>query len=57
MSYVAEGTFEVLIGDDKKVLSSGDVFFVPSGEVHGVVCVEKGLLIDVFNPVRKDFLK
>jgi quercetin dioxygenase-like cupin family protein len=57
MSYVAEGTFEVSIGDDKKVLSSGDVFFVPSGEVHGVVCVEKGLLIDVFNPVRKDFLK
>jgi quercetin dioxygenase-like cupin family protein len=57
MSYVAEGTFEVSIGDDKKVLSSGDVFFVPSEEVHGVICLEKGLLVDVFNPVRKDFLK
>lgn len=57
MSYVAEGAFEVSIGENKKVLTSGDVFFVPSGEVHGVVCLEKGLLIDVFNPVRKDFLK
>ncbi|MFT7000845.1 MAG: quercetin dioxygenase-like cupin family protein [Spirosomataceae bacterium] len=57
MSYVAEGAFEVSIGDDKKVLSSGDVFFVPSEEVHGVICLEKGLLVDVFNPVRKDFLK
>jgi quercetin dioxygenase-like cupin family protein len=57
MSYVAAGAFEVSICEDKKVLTSGDVFFVPSGEVHGVACLEKGLLIDVFNPVRKDFLK
>lgn len=57
MSYIAEGVFDVSIGEDKKVLNPGDVFFVPSGEVHGVVCLEKGLLIDVFNPARKDFLK
>lgn len=57
MSYIAEGVFDVSIGEEKKVLHAGDVFFVPSGEVHGVVCLEKGLLIDVFNPARKDFLK
>lgn len=56
MSYVAEGAFEVFIGGAKKVLKSGDVFFVPTEEVHGVICLEKGLLIDVFNPCRKDFL-
>lgn len=56
LSYVAEGAFEVAIGDEKKVLKTGDVFFVPTEEIHGVTCLEKGLLIDVFNPARKDFL-
>ncbi len=57
MSYVAAGTFEVSIGEETQILHIGDVFFVPANAVHGVVCLEKGLLIDVFNPARKDFLK
>lgn len=56
MSYVAEGSFEVTVGDSKKILSKGDVFFALSNVVHGVVCTEEGLLIDVFNPAREDFL-
>jgi len=57
MSYVAKGTFEVTMGENKKILSEGDVFFAPSNVTHGVVCLEAGLLIDVFNPHREDFLK
>ncbi|PST81863.1 cupin domain-containing protein [Pedobacter yulinensis] len=57
MSYVAEGIFEVQIGDAKRVLKTGDVFFAPSGRLHGVTCLEAGMLIDVFNPMREDFLK
>lgn len=56
MSYVESGKFEVEIGGAKKVLSAGDVFYVPSNAVHGVVCLETGVLIDVFNPAREDFL-
>ena len=56
ISYVAEGTFEVSIGENSKVLRAGDVYFVPSEEIHGVLCLEDGLLIDVFNPTRNDFL-
>ncbi|SFG93662.1 cupin domain-containing protein [Pedobacter insulae] len=56
MSYVAEGSFDVTVGDHKKVLKKGDVFFAVSNIVHGVVCTEEGLLIDVFNPAREDFL-
>ena len=56
MSYVAEGSFEVTIGDSKKTLTKGDVFFALSNIFHGVVCLEEGLLIDVFNPTREDFL-
>ncbi|MFC1225119.1 cupin domain-containing protein [Pedobacter sp. BG31] len=57
MSYVAKGSFEVSMGDDKKILNEGDVFFAPSNVFHGVVCLEDGILIDVFNPHREDFLK
>jgi quercetin dioxygenase-like cupin family protein len=57
VSYVASGNFEVEIGGAKQVLKTGDVFYVPSGAVHGVVCLDEGVLIDVFNPFREDFIK
>ncbi|MCZ4242442.1 cupin domain-containing protein [Pedobacter punctiformis] len=56
MSYVAEGSFEVSMADEKKILNQGDVFFAQSNVFHGVVCLEAGLLIDIFNPHREDFL-
>lgn len=56
ISYIAKGKFEVTIGEDKKILSEGDVYFAPSNVTHGVVCLEEGLLIDVFNPMREDLV-
>lgn len=56
ISYVASGQFKVTVGDESKILKSGDVFFVQENEVHGVVCLEAGELIDVFNPHREDFV-
>ncbi|MFD2286067.1 cupin domain-containing protein [Pedobacter petrophilus] len=56
LSYVARGSFEVTMGDDKKILNEGDVFFAPTLVFHGVVCLEDGVLIDIFNPHREDFL-
>lgn len=55
-SYVESGVFELTIGDEVKSLSKGDVYFVPSGIEHGAVCLEEGVLIDVFTPRREDFL-
>lgn len=55
-SFVAEGSFEVTIGGVTRLLSKGDSFFVESNIVHGVVCKQAGLLVDVFNPCRQDFL-
>jgi quercetin dioxygenase-like cupin family protein len=56
LSYVAKGSFEVTMGDDKKILNEGDVFFAPTLVFHGVVCLEAGLLVDIFNPHREDFI-
>ncbi len=56
-SYVASGKFEVSIDNEIKVIETGDGFFVEPNKIHGVVCLEAGILIDVFSPIRKDFLK
>jgi Uncharacterized conserved protein, contains double-stranded beta-helix domain len=55
-SYVAEGRFEVTVGDRTDILSAGDSFIVPSDVVHGVKALEDGRLIDSFTPHRADFL-
>ncbi len=56
MTNIEKGVFEVEISGVKKVLKAGDVFYVPSNLIHGVVCLEEGVLIDVFNPMREDFI-
>ncbi len=57
MTYVASGAFEVTIGENARILRGGDVFYVGEPNVvHGVLCLEEGLLIDVFTPKRDDFL-
>jgi quercetin dioxygenase-like cupin family protein len=55
-TYVAEGSFRVIVGDETKVLSAGDCFFAAADVPHSVVALEKGLLLDCFTPARADFL-
>ena len=56
ISYVESGRFEVTIDGKKNILGQGDCFFVAPDLVHGVVALEKGILVDIFTPARKDFL-
>lgn len=56
-TYVASGRFEVTINNEKCILSSGDGFFAEPNAPHGVHCLEAGILIDTFSPVREEFLK
>ena len=57
ISHVEKGVFEVQINGNKKILKAGDAFIVPPNVVHGAVCLEAGVLIDVFSPMREDFIK
>ena len=57
ISYVLEGSFEATIGEEKRIISVGDTYYTLPDVPHGVVCLEKGRLLDVFTPERKDFLK
>lgn len=56
VTYVDSGVFEMRIGEEKRILKKGDGFYAPPHEIHGCVCLEPGILIDVFSPHREDFL-
>ena len=56
ITHVESGIFEVEINGEKKILSAGDAFYIPPNVIHGAVCLEAGVLIDVFSPMREDFI-
>lgn len=56
VSYVESGQFDVTVGGETKTLSAGDSFFIPPETPHGAVCKAAGVLIDMFSPMREDFL-
>jgi quercetin dioxygenase-like cupin family protein len=55
-SYVVSGKFEVTINEEKKILQTGDAFYIAPNILHGAICLEAGILIDVFSPIREDFI-
>lgn len=57
ITYIAEGSFSFTIGDETRIVRKGDSVYMPSDVVHGVTCLEAGKLVDVFSPMREDFLK
>ncbi|MFV0545883.1 MAG: cupin domain-containing protein [Bacteroides sp.] len=56
-TYVVSGKFEFTIGGEKKIVSGGDGLYMEPDILHGCVCLEPGVLIDCFAPMRADFLK
>lgn len=56
ITHIESGRFEVEIAGEKKMLSAGDGFYIPPNVLHGAVCQEAGVLIDVFSPMREDFV-
>ncbi|MBL4673716.1 MAG: cupin domain-containing protein [Arenicella sp.] len=57
VAYVESGEFEAMIDGETQILRAGDSFYVAPNKLHGAVCKKAGVLIDIFNPQREDFLK
>ncbi|MEA3288369.1 MAG: cupin domain-containing protein [Candidatus Marinimicrobia bacterium] len=57
VTYVESGVFEVEIDGLKKIMRAGDAFVLVSDINHGAVCLEDGVLIDTFSPMREDFIE
>ncbi|MDO5416092.1 MAG: cupin domain-containing protein [Lachnospiraceae bacterium] len=57
ITYVASGRFLFTIGDETHEVKKGDTLLKQNDIVHGCKCLEDGVLVDIFNPKRDDFLK
>jgi len=57
VTYVESGVFDFTIGDETQRLVAGDGTYIPPHADHGAICIEEGVLLDVFSPVREDFLE
>lgn len=56
VTYVASGAFEFTVGGVTKIVRAGDALYKQPGIEHGCVCIEDGILIDCFNPMRDTFI-
>jgi quercetin dioxygenase-like cupin family protein len=57
VTYVESGSFDFTIGDATKTVKGGDTVYIPPHVLHGAICTEAGVLIDVFSPMREDFIQ
>ena len=55
-TYIKSGSFRFSIGDEYAVVSEGDTIAFPANLPHGTVCLEAGIVVDIFTPQREDFL-
>lgn len=55
-TYVASGVFEFTTDGETKTVRPGDGVYMKPGILHGCKCLEAGVVIDTFSPVREDFL-
>lgn len=57
VTYVSSGKFEFTIGNEKKVVTAGDGMYMEPDVRHSCICIEPGIIVDCFSPMREDFLK
>lgn len=56
ITYVVSGKYEFNINGVKHIVTEGDTMLKQDGVEHGCVCLEKGILLDIFTPMRADFV-
>lgn len=56
ITYVASGKFEFTIDGEVHTVSAGDTLLKQDGVMHGCTCLEAGILVDIFTPMREDFV-
>ena len=56
ISYVLSGEFTYTIEGVTRAMKPGDSIVVDGGKAHGCACVRAGTLLDIFTPMREDFV-
>ena len=55
-TYVKSGKFRFTIDGEDVEVAAGDTIAFPPDIPHGTLCLEAGVLLDIFTPMRKDFI-
>ena len=56
VGYVVSGRIEFTIGEQVRVLGAGDAYLMPSEVPHWTTALEDSVVVDVFAPVREDYV-
>jgi len=56
MTYVLQGTLKLLVAGEEVTLREGEVLHIPSGAAHQVEAIDDTFVLDVFSPIRQDWL-
>ena len=56
MTYILQGALKVVVGGDVLTVREGEVLHVPSGVPHQAEALEDTLELDIFSPIRQDWL-
>lgn len=57
ITLVEEGRVIFIVGDEERIAQAGDVLHFPPHSWHGATMLdEEVILIDIFSPIREDFL-
>jgi quercetin dioxygenase-like cupin family protein len=54
--YVVSGRVLFVIDGEERELRAGDSYLVPGGAQHRVTALEPAVCIDIFSPVREEYL-
>ncbi len=55
--YVIKGSFEANIDGEKQVLDAGECMYVEADVPHGLIALDDGEILDIFTPMREDFVE
>lgn len=55
--YIIEGKTEVTVDGETRTLTAGDSVYVRPDAVHGLRALEETRMLDIFSPMREDFLQ
>ncbi|MBN1470948.1 MAG: cupin domain-containing protein [Syntrophaceae bacterium] len=54
--YLVNGRIRLIIGTEENVMAPGDSWCIPGGVEHGAEILENSVALEVFSPVREDYL-
>jgi len=54
--YIVSGKYRLQFSDYNEILEAGDSYSIPANIEHSIKIIEAGEVIDVFTPLREDYL-